>query len=331
MARNHTRILDFPYYQALAGGRLVELVEQQRGQRLDLVFDFLEFVLKGSPEISWCDGRPCEKLDGIYQYRRIRFFGVTSLRRDGLFRDLSQVALDDPCRELRSMLTWQPPEQLPVYLLSHSGPEETRLRFSARGCKMENPPQMHASEEVVSQVRYWSQQPAQPSRLVPSPKTIHQKYGGDPVTTWINGRIFHRRLFVGGLEEQGLTRPEVDVVLNLGELPSRWASGKGEYGSLDRWQVKGEGSLGMTPSEIAAEARWVVDHLKSGKSILVHCAAGLNRSVSVCCAVLIMLEGLSAEEALNRVRQHHPWARPDSHHWLALRWLAKEIRLKRFV
>jgi len=39
-------------------------------------------------------------------------------------------------------------------------------------------------------------------------------------------------------------------------------------------------------------------------------------------AVLMQLESLSAEGALNRVREYHPWARPDSQHWLSLRWLA---------
>ncbi|NTU75547.1 MAG: hypothetical protein HGA86_05445 [Anaerolineaceae bacterium] len=32
------------------------------------------------------------------------------------------------------------------------------------------------------------------------------------------------------------------------------------------------------------------------------------------------------EEALARVREHHPWARPDSHHWLVLRWLARHVQ-----
>jgi hypothetical protein len=59
-----------------------------------------------------------------------------------------------------------------------------------------------------------------------------------------------------------------------------------------------------------------------GKRVLVHCSAGFNRSVTVCCTVLMRLETLSAEEALTRVREHHPWARPDSHHWLRLRWMA---------
>jgi hypothetical protein len=41
---------------------------------------------------------------------------------------------------------------------------------------------------------------------------------------------------------------------------------------------------------------------------------------------LILLEGMSAEDALARVRDHHPWAKPDSHHWLALRWLSEMER-----
>jgi dual specificity phosphatase 12 len=78
----------------------------------------------------------------------------------------------------------------------------------------------------------------------------------------------------------------------------------------------------MTLAEICEEADWVIERLKNNQRVLVHCVAGMNRSTTICCAVLILLEGLSAEAALERVRQHHPWARPDSHHWLALRWLA---------
>jgi len=70
----------------------------------------------------------------------------------------------------------------------------------------------------------------------------------------------------------------------------------------------------------------VVERLRAGQRVLVHCSAGFNRSATICCAALILLEGLSAEAALERVRQHHPWCRPDPHHWLALRWLAQATR-----
>ena len=78
----------------------------------------------------------------------------------------------------------------------------------------------------------------------------------------------------------------------------------------------------MDIAEITAEAQWVIDRLQAGQRVLVHCSAGLNRSTTICCAVLMQLENLSAEDALTRVREHHPWARPDSHQWLRLRWLA---------
>jgi hypothetical protein len=49
----------------------------------------------------------------------------------------------------------------------------------------------------------------------------------------------------------------------------------------------------------------------------------MNRSAAVTCAVVMMTEGLGAEEALARVREHHPWSRPDPNHWLKLRWMSE--------
>jgi predicted protein tyrosine phosphatase len=123
------------------------------------------------------------------------------------------------------------------------------------------------------------------------------------------------------MEHQSDQQPNVDAVLNLSEEDNRWP-----LTSADRRAQKGEGSQGMDLAEIMAEAQWAIDHLRAGQRVLVHCSAGLNRSVTICCAALMQLEHLSAEEALNRVRDHHPWARPDSHHWLMLRWLAHTSR-----
>lgn len=77
---------------------------------------------------------------------------------------------------------------------------------------------------------------------------------------------------------------------------------------------------------IREEANWLIEHLKNNKRVLVHCAAGMNRSLTICCASLILFEGLTAERALGRMREHYLWARPDSGHRLKLRWLAKKHR-----
>jgi hypothetical protein len=170
--------------------------------------------------------------------------------------------------------------------------------------------------------RDWSPAPPMPERVIPQPKDLHEQFGGDPVTIRLNGAYQERKLFVGGLENQPAARPQVDAVLNIGESPSAWVQGNGLHPS-DRTVERGEGLYGMSANDIREEATWVIDHLKKDESVLVHCVAGMNRSATVCCAVLMLVEGLSAEEALVRVREQHPWAKPDSYHWLALRWLEK--------
>lgn len=83
---------------------------------------------------------------------------------------------------------------------------------------------------------------------------------------------------------------------------------------------------GMRADDVLAEGRWVADRLRAGERVLVHCYAGMNRSATVCCAALILLEGISAEEALERVRERHPVAWPDPYHWKVLRRLAASVR-----
>lgn len=170
--------------------------------------------------------------------------------------------------------------------------------------------------------RDWSPSPPMPDRLVPQPNYIHRQFGGDPVTIRIGEKIYHRKLFVGGVHVQPEDRPQVDVVLNVGEESSKWTENQ-PTGLSDRWDNKGEGSEGMSPEVIRDEANWVIERLQKNQRVLVHCVAGMNRSTTICCAVLMQLEGLSAEDALKRVYEHHPWAKPDSHHWLMLRWLEK--------
>jgi predicted protein tyrosine phosphatase len=169
--------------------------------------------------------------------------------------------------------------------------------------------------------RDWSPAPPMLEGVVPQYFDLYPRFGGDPVTINLDGIPQEQKLFVGGMENQPNHRPtEVNAVLNIGEQASLWVKGDTLH-TNDRRVEKGEGTLGMSADEIRAEANWVVERLQKKESVLVHCVAGMNRSVTICCAALMQLEGLSAEEALQRVREHHPWAKPDSYHWLALRWL----------
>ncbi len=312
----HTHILEFPHTRSLINARLDDLREESYGSQHDLIFDYQELRLLEPPQLIAIDGQPHERLRGEYVPRRLRFRGLRWMKSQGVFTHLADVALNDDARLLEGLLCWRNTGDVEnCLLLDHAKPGDGVL-FSARSCSPEG---RTGSAQPVETTRDWSSPPLLPARLAPRPVQLHRRYGGDPIMIHLKGRNFLHRLFVGGMDHQSDQRPDVHAVLNLSEDENHWS-----LTATDRHVEKGEGSQGMGIAEIGDEARWVIDRLQAGQRVLVHCSAGFNRSVTICCAVLIQLENLSAEEALNRVREHHPWARPDSHHWLRLRWMAQQ-------
>jgi hypothetical protein len=249
---------------------------------------------------------------------QLHFSGVSELSFDDFFMNLEEYAEDDPSRTVVHFLSWRQPIRKDIYYrIGLQGPVYAGLHFFGSQVVGEN---LDKPSCPVCIQRDWSPAPPMPERLVPRPKQLYKQFGGDPITIQVNGKTRHRKLFIGELSIQAKRRPHVNAVLNLGEESSRWIKGAKLHPG-DRAINRGEGAEGMTIAEIREEAQWVIERLEQNQSVLVHCVAGMNRSTTVCCAVLMLLEGLNTETALARVRQHHPWARPDSHHWLALRWL----------
>lgn len=317
----HTRIPYLPFAGSLAGARLDRLQEAVRGLHRDFIVDYHELRPSAPPEIGCAGGQLFEQVRGQYVPRRLRFTGVSSLSLDPLYKKLPGLPADHPARTLFGLLAWSQGNTRELFsILANGAGGFSGLVVTAQDCVEEACPGETAPVEIT---RGWSPPPPLPAGLVPYPQKLHQQFGGDPVAVHLGQRVYHRRLFVGGVDIQGQQRPGVDAVLNLGEDPSAWLA-KGEQHPNDRWVIRGEGSSGMTPDEIAEEAGWVIQRLSAGQRVLVHCSAGFNRSVTTCCAVLILLEGLTAEAALQRVRERHPWARPDQHHWLALQWMARK-------
>ena len=313
-ALRHTRILEFPHTRALINARLDDLREETHGSRRELIFDYQELRLLEPPELIAVDDQPHERLRGEYLPRRLRFRGLRWIKSSGMFTQLKEVLPDSEQRQLEGLLCWRNPDDVEYCLLLDHAEAGSSLLFSAHGCEQEL---RLGVAEPIEITRAWSPPPLLPARLIPKPQRLHQRFGGDPITIHLESRTLQRRLFVGGLEHQSDRRPDVHAVLNLSEDENHWL-----LTSADRRVQKGEGSEGMDIAETMDEAQWVIDRLQAGQRVLVHCSAGFNRSVTICCAVVMQLENLSAEDALARVREHHLWARPDSHHWLRLRWLA---------
>ena len=317
MARSHSRIVQYPFTASLQGALLDSFHEEQGTERSDITLDVRALALSES-ELIECDGIVHEHVQGTYIPAQVRFTGVSERKGGEFFQNLTNLPVEDPARIINDMLSWRRPERRDVFFLFFMH-HAANVMFSAHDVNYER-----LSHESVSFTleRDWCPPPPMPGRLVPQPKQLHQRFCGDPITVQLGSRPFHGRLFIGGTDIQPEERPRVDVVFNIGENPSKWIKTQGAQ-PLDRSDNKGEGLEGMSLKVIQEEAMWVIEHLQNQRRVLVHCAAGMNRSATICCATLILLEGLTAEQALERVREHHPWARPASAHWLKLRWLAE--------
>jgi hypothetical protein len=315
MARKHARIIQHSFTPALQGALLDSYDKQQRGKQLHLRLNLHVVESITSSDLFEKQGQIHEHLQGNYVPIRLQFSRVSELRDSDFFNNLSDLPIYDPTRRISDMLALHQPKRQDVFhLFLMQAQHVDNLMFFAR----------NVMRESITLERDWCPPPSMPARLVPQPTKLHQRFGGDPVTVHVESRRYHQRLFIGGIEIQPNERPQVDVVFNVGEEPSRWVTDD-KTSSADRWDNKGEGSEGMSLEVIRNESEWVIERLRKNQRVLIHCAAGMNRSSTICCAVLILLEGLTAERALERVRGHHPWARPDSRHWLKLRWLAKTI------
>jgi hypothetical protein len=320
----HYRILSFPGDQNPVGGLLDSLQLERHQDRLDVGFEYHAFELTGPSRLFEREGRVWEKLEGQYVPRWMRFEDVEIKEGERIPELLQALPRRHPDRQIYATLAWRTLEGTKLFLFELYAEKNDSFLFQTRKCVWE---QASGESWKAELERDWSPPPKSTARQVPSPWRLWKQYGGDPVKVRLNGRDQPLRLFVGGLDIQFTWRPQVGAVLNLGDQPSAWCRETSPCPG-DRWAQKGEGRRGMTAGDLADEAGWVIDRLKQGQRVLVHCSAGMNRSASVCCAVLILLEGLSAEAALERVREHHPWARPDPRHWLALRWLAESTNKK---
>ena len=320
---NHARIIQHPFTASLQGALLDSYDEISQAGHFDISLSLRAIERTAPSEIFERDGILHERIRGNYVPIELYFSDVSELKNSHFFANVASLDPNDPIHTINDMLSWrQPAKQNIFYLIAMHSPQIDNLMFFARHVRykrLSQPPIPFVREQD------WCSPPPMPDRLVPNPVRIHQRFGGDPITVYMDDQPYHYRLFVGGLEIQPTKRPQVDVVFNIGEEPSTWIRDDDTY-PADRWDNKGEGADGMSIETIREEANWVIERLRKKQRVLVHCVAGMNRSSTICCAVLILLEGLTAEEALERVRQHHPWARPDSRHWLKLRWIANSQR-----
>ena len=312
--QSNARIVKHPFADLMQGARLDSF--EHSGNEVHMQVQGLEIL---ETELFENNGAIMERVTARHIPLKITFSNIQHIKQSDFFANLDQLPPDEPSRIIGFMHSWIMPGMDDIFHMFSLRADGAGMNFFAGEVTHEQ----ETAGEPFTFERNWSPSPPMPDGEIPQPYDIYDRFGGDPVTFKLNGIEIENKLFVGGIENQPDQRPnEIGAVLNIGEKPSLWVKDESLHPS-DRTVEKGEGADGMSPEEIRAEAGWVIDRLKKDESVLIHCVAGMNRSTTVTCAVLMQLEGLSAEDALKRVYEHHPWAKPDSHHWLMLRWLEK--------
>lgn len=295
------------------------------GERYDIVLDFYAFESTAPSRHYVIGSQPYEQVTGVYRPYRLRFTQAQWLRRSGVFTDLATFAEtpgEHEARRLMGALHASTPADGEFFIISNASPEYMLFSLRAGGYQVE---ERDGAAIPAQYLRRWAFTPPTPAGPLPDRPALYRRFAGDAVVIHLGKRAYRRRLFIGGVIMQGPERPAVDHVLNLCPEPNPWLVNDITYPG-DRFSCKGEMALGMRLDDLREEAEWVIERLRTGRTVLVHCYAGINRSATVCCAALILLEGLSAEQALARVRESRPGVQPDPYHWFLLLRLAAQQR-----
>ena len=143
---------------------------------------------------------------------------------------------------------------------------------------------------------------------------------------WIRGRVYDRptnfswviegKLAGCGLpvtegEFKWVTEQGIKSIVTVREvpLPPEWFDGGDDDDDDDDvgyLHLKVEDFGAPTIEELDEAVDFIDQQIRSGKPVMVHCAAGKGRTGSVLAAYLVKKQGMTAEEAIEKIRSMRP-------------------------
>jgi atypical dual specificity phosphatase len=108
-------------------------------------------------------------------------------------------------------------------------------------------------------------------------------------------------------------------------LPSKWFDG----GEIDYLHLMVEDYGAPTMEALDEAVDYIDKKIRSGKAVLVHCAAGKGRTGAVLAAYIIKREKLTAEQAIEKIRLMRPGSVQSLTQETALSMYEKYLKTKK--
>ena len=122
------------------------------------------------------------------------------------------------------------------------------------------------------------------------------------------------------IDQPPFTGPLLVVCMDRGESNDQFIDHVTVEAVLAVW-IEDDPAACLKDEVLEGLARSVWAWLSAGGDVYLHCAAGISRASYIDCAVHCTALGISAEDALARIRAERPAANPNSGFWAQLQRL----------